>query len=165
MKTILVNSLIGDDAPGTWRTLTEAEWEYLLNTRSNSSSLIGVAQVNGVNGLILLPDNWGAPNGVTFKSGFHSEYSAEAYGQYQTFTSEQWALLEKSGAVFLPAAGQCDIDFNEVRYVQEYGNYWSATKEYDDKYGAKCLVFCAYETLVQNEARFFGQSVRLVKDL
>ena len=71
---------IGDDAPGTWRTLTYAEWEYLLTTRTNASSLMGVAQVNDVNGLIFLPDNWSAPDDVTFKSGFHSEKSAEAYG-------------------------------------------------------------------------------------
>ena len=43
---------IGSDAPNTWRTLTDDEWEYLLNNRNNASSLRGVAQVNGVNGLI-----------------------------------------------------------------------------------------------------------------
>ena len=52
---------IGADAHNTWRTLTKDEWEYLLNTRPNASSLKGVAQVNGVNGLIFLPDNWVCP--------------------------------------------------------------------------------------------------------
>ena len=154
---------IGNNAPGTWRTLTEAEWEYLLNTRSNASSLIGVAQVNGVNGLILLPDNWSAPNGVTFKSGSHSESSSELYAQYQTFTPEQWALLEKSGAVFLPAAGYCVLDFNEVSNVQEFGYYWSATES--DKYGAYSLFFSSKGMSLNDGYRFDGRSVRLVKDL
>lgn len=30
---------IGSDAPNTWRTLTYDEWNYLLNTRRNASSL------------------------------------------------------------------------------------------------------------------------------
>ena len=63
---------IGNDTPNTWRTLTKDEWNYLLNTRTNADALCGIAQVNGVNGLILLPDNWTCPAGVTFKSGFHS---------------------------------------------------------------------------------------------
>ena len=78
---------IGNDAPNTWRTLTLDEWEYLLNTRPNASSLKGVAQVNGVKGLILLPDNWTCPSGVSFKSGFHSIYGVNYYVAYQTSTA------------------------------------------------------------------------------
>ena len=68
---------IGNDAPNTWRTLSYDEWYYLRYNRTNANDLVGVAQVNGVNGLILLPDNWTCPAGVTFKSGFHSEYGVE----------------------------------------------------------------------------------------
>ena len=88
--------------------MTRDEWNYLLNNRNNASSLRGVAQVNGVNGLIFLPDNWTCPAGVTSKSVFHSSYGTEYYAAYQTFTAEQWSKLEKSGAVFLPAAGYRD---------------------------------------------------------
>ena len=80
---------ISSDAPNTWRTLTEDEWEYLLNTRANASSLKGVAQVNGVNGLILLPDNWVCPAGVTFKSGFYRNSGVDSYAAYQTFTAAE----------------------------------------------------------------------------
>ena len=68
---------IGNYAPNTWRTLTYSEWYYLRFERPNHDKLIGVAQVNGVNGLILLPDNWTCPSGVTFKSGFHDYFAAE----------------------------------------------------------------------------------------
>ena len=152
---------IGNDAPNTWRTLTSYEWGYLLDTRPNASSLKGVAQVNGVNGLILLPDNWTCPAGVTFKSGFHSDWSVEAYGQYQTFSADQWSKLESAGAVFVPAAGYrygSDVD-----YVQYRGYYWSAT-EYDSYY-AYYLIFYSDEARMYGSYRYYGLSVRLVKDL
>ena len=152
---------IGADAPNTWRTLSYDEWNYLLNTRTNASSLKGVAQVNGVNGLIFLPDNWTCPAGVTFKSGFHSEYSVEAYGQYQTFSADQWSKLESAGAVFLPAAGY--RNGSNVSGVQDGGHYWSAT-EYDSCI-AYYLSFGSDEAGMDVDARDYGRFVRLVKDL
>ena len=152
---------IGNDAPNTWRTLTYEEWDYLRNGRPNASSLKGVAQVNGVNGLILLPDNWTCPSGVTFKSGFHSDWRVEAYGQYQTFTADQWSKFEESGVVFLPAAG---YRFgSDVNSVQNIGNYWSAT-EYLSYY-AYILYFYSDEAYMYDTDRCGGLSVRLVKDL
>ena len=152
---------IGNDAPNTWRTLTYDEWYYLLNNRNNASSLCGVAQVNGVNGLILLPDNWTCPSGVTFKSGFHSEYSVEAYGQYQTFSADQWSKFEAAGAVFLPAAGY--RYGSNVGSVRNLGIYWSAT-EYDGG-SADSLGFGSDAAGLGDDYRFYGRSVRLVKDL
>ena len=152
---------IGNDAPNTWRTLSREEWEYLLNTRTNANSLHGVAQVNGVNGLIFLPDNWVCPAGVTFKSGFHSSNGVDYYAAYQTFTADQWSKLEAAGAVFLPAAAwRCG---SNVRFENE-GNYWSAT-EYNS-YSAYDFGFRSHvaEDMDCN-SRFCGQSVRLVKDL
>lgn len=152
---------IGNDAPNTWRTLTKGEWNYLLNTRTNADDLVGVAQVDGVNGLIFLPDNWVCPEGITFKSGFHSSYGVDDYAAYQTFTADQWSKLEAAGAVFLPAAawrGGSNVNF------ENEGNYWSAT-EYNS-YSAYDFSFRSHvaEDMGCN-SRFCGQSVRLVKDL
>ena len=151
---------IGSDAPNTWRTLTYDEWKYLLNTRPNASSLKGVAQVNGVNGLILLPDSWTCPSGITFKSGFHSSYGVEYYAAYQTFTAEQWSKLEAAGAVFLPASGHRFS--SDVSTVQYSGFSWSAT-EYGSSH-ANCLAFASGEASMTNYNRNHGFSVRLVKD-
>ena len=152
---------IGSDAPNTWRTLTYDEWKYLLNTRPNASSLKGVAQVNGVNGLILLPDNWTCPSGVTFKSGFHNNYGVDYYAAYQTFTAAEWSKLESAGAVFLPVAGYRNgSDVDNVQYV---GFYWSATEH--DSNSAGCLYFDSDEAFMRNFTRYYGHSVRLVKDL
>ena len=152
---------IGDDAPNTWRTLTGGEWNYLLNYRNNASSLCGVAQVNGVNGLIFLPDNWTCPAGVTFKSGFHSEWGVDYYAAYQTFTAEQWSKLEAAGAIFLPAAG--DRFGTTVSGVQYYGSCWSATES--SRYDADFLYFGLGGADMGGGYRSNGQSVRLVKDL
>ena len=152
---------IGNDAPNTWRTLTDDEWKYLLNTRPNASSLKGVAQVNGVNGLILLPDSWSCPADVTFKSGFHSSYGVDYYAAYQTFTAEQWSKLESAGAVFLPAAGY--RSGSSVGFVQVYGHYWSTTE--DGSYDAYYLIFISDEARMRDYNRFYGRSVRLVRDL
>ena len=147
---------IGNDAPNTWHTLTKDEWEYLLNTRTNATSLKGVAQVNGVNGLILLPDNWSCPSGVTFKSGFHNIYAA-----YQTFTAEQWSKLESVGAIFLPAAG--GRNGSKMSFLQHFGNYWSASE--DSRTWAYFLRFSPREAYMSSTTLNTGQSVRLIKDL
>ena len=152
---------IGADAPNTWRTLTKEEWNYLLNTRTNASSLCGIAQVKGVNGLIILPDNWTCPGGVTFNSGFYSSYpGVDGYAAYQTFTAEQWSEMEATGAVFLPAAGYCyGSQPNSVQFI---GNYWSAT-ERNSGY-ADCFSFTSDGANMGSSNRYLGQSVRLVKD-
>ena len=152
---------IGNDAPNTWRTLTKDEWDYLLNTRTKAWSLKGVAQVNGVNGLIFLPDNWTCPSGVTFKSGSHNNSGVDYYAAYQTFTAEQWSKLESAGAIFLPAAG--DRYGLRAGGVQGYGHYWSAT-EYDS-YTAYYLSFGSDGAVMGEGGRSGGFSVRLVKDL
>ena len=163
---------IGNDAPNTWRTLTYEEWDYLLNNRPYAQLLKGSAQVNGVNGLILLPDNWSAPNDVTFKSGFYdfgeSYDGPSGYGLQQTFTPAQWSVLESSGAVFLPASGM--RVYASVQNVQWYGWYWSATEGDDDEdlegYTATSIAFGSTWLSLQHEwARVYASSVRLVMDL
>ena len=153
---------IGADAPNTWRTLTAYEWEYVVFNRPNASSLCGVAQVNGVNGLILLPDNWICPAGITFKSGFHSSKGVDYYAAYQTFDAAQWSKLEAAGTVFLPASGY--RSGAEVSNVQDRGYYWSAT-EYDSDLAGLLYFNSAVAVVDYAYYRYNGRFVRLVKDL
>lgn len=151
---------IGNDAPNTWRTLTYDEWYYLCWERPNYDKLIGVAQVNGVNCLILLPDAWVCPNGVTFKSGFDDDRCTECYGNYQTISASDWSKLEASGAVFLPAAGRRGGSL--VFSVQLYGYFWSGSEDdWGDTYG---LGFDSGGAGVYNGNRSGGLTVRLVQD-
>ena len=151
---------IGNDAPNTWRTLTYDEWSYLQYNRTNADDLVGVAQVNGVNGLIFLPDNWTCPAGVTFKSGFHNNYG-DYYAAYQTFTAAEWSKLEAAGAAFLPAAGY--RYGSNVFTVQIYGYYWSATEYVSNR--VDCLYLHSNGTAMGEYNRNCGISVRLVKNL
>jgi hypothetical protein len=157
---------IGYDAPNTWRTLTYDEWNYLLKERPNYDKLIGVAQVNGVNGLILLPDNWTCPGGVTFKPGFHDNCAPEYYKKYQALSASEWSTLETSGAVFLPAAGYYYAGY--VMRVQEDGGCWSATApDWDSKNSCAGSMYISpcVSHVSDYDSRSYARSVRLVRDL
>ena len=154
---------IGNDAPNTWRTLTCSEWEYLRYNRTNADDLIGVAQINGINGLIILPDDWICPLDISFKSGFafYSDYGiVETYNQYQTFTDEEWIKLESTGAVFLPATGN-RVGLG-VFSVQRDGFYWGIEDTYNDANG---FSIDAHGACRGSSDYSIGNSVRLVKDL
>ncbi len=112
----------GGNAAHQWRTLTRSEWDYLLNSRTNASSKRGTGNINGVGGLIILPDSWALPSGCSFTAGFASsdrDWSCNIY------TLAQWAQMEAAGAVFLPAAGY-RFGTNVIN-VGDYGVYWSST--------------------------------------
>ena len=164
----------GGNAQNKWRTLTMNEWNYIFFSRTNAASLFGFAQIDDVKGLILLPDDWTAPSGITFqpstskglvaKSDYYANIDGKNYN-HNTFTSAQWSQMETAGAVFLPAAGyRWD---NEV-YMQDsdlgcMGYYWSATP--NDNWQGYELYFDAYELSPQNKnSRIHGQAVRLVTD-
>ena len=146
---------INNEAPNTWRTLTRAEWEYVLGGRPNSHSLYGTATVNNVHGLIILPDDWNEPN-LSFTSGIKG-------WENNVYSTAEWKELEYEGAVFLPASGY-RYGYN-VSDVQGDGYYWSATEGYS--YDAYCLSFYSGAAGVSryDYDREDGRSVRLVKDL
>ena len=156
---------IGNDTANTWRTLSEDEWEYILWRRTNANNLYGIAQVNGVNGLILLPDNWKCPDDITFKSGFDRSHSSlkQYYAEYQSIDINQWSILEFAGAVFLPAAGERYGSGNEITSVQNVGCYWNNTRISDDR--ASLIYFTSQEESSLTSSKYSGYSVRLVKDV
>ncbi len=148
-----------------YRTLTYDEWYYLRHMRTNADNLLGVARINlnsdgtqYANGLILLPDSWICPKGVTFNSGLTSEMSADAFATHQTFTIAEWQKLEAAGAVFLPAPGW--REGTSMFNVQYNGGYWSSTAT--DPCHAKYLYL--HNSNVGASCLFRGRSVRLVKD-
>lgn len=155
-----------------WRTLTQAEWGYLLGGRANAAELKGIARINlndtgteYANGLILLPDSWICPTDITFKSGFASGNStnAQLYADYQTFTLNQWLQLEASGAVFLPTSGYCN-GTSRFAMLNE-GNYWSATPYNSASTTSNYMYFYPYTANISGQLRHFRYAVRLVQDL
>ncbi len=141
-----------------WKTLTIDEWIYLIN-RSEKTK-IGVAQVIGVQGLVILPDDWTLPNGVSFKSGFAENDAPEYFKTINEYTATDWNKMESAGAVFLPSAGYLfDMGLFRVRFG---GYYWSATA-YDSE-AADFLIFSSRDAKQGGGyLRYFRQSVRLVR--
>ena len=58
----------GGNRAGIWRTLSKTEWDYMISSRANAANLRARATVNGVPGLILLPDNWTAISGIVINT-------------------------------------------------------------------------------------------------
>jgi hypothetical protein len=112
-----------------------------------------LAQVNGVKGLVLLPDNWTCPSGVSLKLNINSFFE---------MTTDQWSQLEAAGAIWLPLAGnRWGTDLYDV---QNIGVYWTSTEWSINQ--AIYVQFTIDETvLCYFSGRADGRSIRLVKDL
>ena len=148
----------GGNQTSQWRTLTEwdnGEWHFVFNTRSTTSGIRYVkAQVNGINGVVLLPDDWSASYYL-----LNNTNSGGASFSSNIISASQWVSLEQHGAVFLPAAGY--RDGTSVCAVGSYGQYWSADYADDDR---ACFVYFNDVDLRASYAisRSYGHSVRLV---
>ncbi len=139
---------------GLWRTLSAAEWQYLLFRREEAQSKYGMGTVWGVQGVILLPDNWVTPSNCTFKSGY--EWRKNVYDL------DHWAKMEKAGAVFLPAAGY--RWGTETAFVGGGGYYWTSTTAHPLSADAGYLCFSDAYLSVDGGRRAMGCSVRLVQE-
>ena len=148
----------GGNTANQWRTLTIAEWDYLIFTRPDALSKYGTGNINGVGGLIILPDNWTLPSECSFTSGIASSHNDWTRNSY---TLSQWAQMETAGAVFLPVAGY--RYGTNVLKVGDYGNYWSSRPHTDERYACN-MIFYSNTLSGFNNRRYFGFSVRLVQD-
>ena len=146
----------GGNINDMWRTLTVYEWDYVFNTRNTTSGIrYAKAQVNEVNGVVILPDNWDAD---TYSLNIVNTSGANYLSN--VISEEQWPILEDAGAVFLPAAGYRH-GTSVGNSSGSYGRYWSSS--YYNSGSAHYLRF--YDSsltvgpyLVRND----GFSVRLV---
>ena len=167
---------IGDG--NTWRTLSTAEWEWLLGPSSSptpgtncrtSSTVNGTAnarylrcKVNDVNGLMIFPDTFTWPTGTDAPSAPTGSYINDndlVWESVPGYTSSQFEALEKAGVVFLPAAGYRNGD--RVINVGIRGYSWSSTA--GSSSGAYALYFSEGCVDPADRNRFdSGRSVRLV---
>ena len=148
----------GGNTANRWRTLTADEWYYLLNTRTDALSKKGRGNINGVGGLILLPDSWTLPS----ECSFTSEYATYDVGWTRnSYTLAQWSQMEAAGAVFLPAAG--DRIGTNVYRVGHGGYYWASSPGSENH--AYNMFFNRYDLYATyNSNRYLGFSVRPVQD-
>ncbi len=143
----------GGNVEGIWRTMTVGEWDYILNLRSTPSGIRFVAaNVNGVNGWILLPDNWDASWFVLYNV---NDIGASYQGNVISLT--EWSTdLESHGAVFLPFAG---YRYGQSSFDSTRCEYWSSTSEVG---GENALCFSLGYGMVSNW-RGEAKAVRLVQ--
>lgn len=129
----------GGKKAGLWRTLTRDEWVYLLFGRDGARQLHRLYDVNGIHGLLLLPDGFEEKRNMTYSQ------------------------LLNAGAVFLPCGG---VRYHRVVDApMQVGTYWSASAAGND--AAYFLGIYAEYTAMSSElyGRNAGRCVRLVRDV
>ena len=162
------NTIQNSSCP-TWHTLTKEEYVYLLHDRPNAATLFGLGSVCGVNGFILLPDNWSTPVGLSFTASttrglewngtYYFNEQADNY-THNAYTEAEWAQMESAGAVFLPAAGY--REGTTVSLVGTAIDYWSASQN-----GTMAGGVSGNSKRLHPQSDgdlYYGDCVRLVKD-
>ena len=177
-----------------WRTPTILEWKGLFDRKtSDDHRCYGKATVNGVHGIIILPDDLldsYATLGVTLETDGDLTYNSSSCGSWDhnVINGTAWSALEDLGVVFLPAAGQrYGYDRPPMNaygctsngYV---GNYWSCNglqrwssathvAEWNSAYKVQFTEDFMYyygqshPYLMNWDSRLRGHSVRLIKDV
>lgn len=175
------------DHDAGWRTMTDAEWRYLL---LESGCHIAFATIDKTKGIVLLPEDKLSEvealeipfktvkdEGKTCSVNDYSLSSSKTYYTDNQYTPEEWEQLEKVGAVFLPAAcyrtGSSSDATTAETVLYDYdgsGYYWSSTPNASDsRYASYVKFVVSYGTAtikVINEGRqrYTGMTVRLVTE-
>lgn len=144
----------GGDEEGLWRTPKVSEWLFLLFIRNTASGVrFAKAQVAGVYGLILLPDNWSIS-----VYPLNAANNPDASHDSNIVSLSDWLRLERAGAVFLPEAGVRTVD----GIFTHLGAYYTSEAASTD----------AWHIILDDDGLYFdarghrgdGLSVRLVQD-
>ena len=147
-----------------WRTLSLTEWQYLFSTRS-ASTVNSVAnaryakgKVNNVYGIILFPDTYTHPDGVTNPVGINDTGNTGWNGN--NYNATDWGKMEAAGCVFLPAAG-----YRSGTSVSGSGS--SCSYRSSTRYSPTLVQYIYFESSLLNlethNFGYYGQCVRLVR--
>lgn len=155
----------GGNTENLWRTLTKEEWKYLLDQRVTASQVRFVkACVNGINGVLLLPDSWNTEiyplSQVNKKNVSYSSNEISA---------ADWSIIHTAGAVFLPAGGAraSSGTLTYVNYINEIGYYWASNYWVSDNGPVERSSFTYFSNTYLRQGgthRYGGLSVRLVQN-
>ena len=150
----------GGNTPGLWRTPTRTEWDYMFNMRPNAKQLNAPAMVEGMYGLVVLPDDyWDAPAGLNLVTNSTQYYTDNV------FTAAQWEQLEAAGAVFIPSGGWFSWSSNTwVSNFSNTGELWastgsSASSQHDVQWGNNKQAY------LSSSSNHVMQQLRLVSDV
>ena len=165
----------GGNEADIWRTPTNDEWAYLINSRTTAAgtapTINGTADARyakaklfGTNrGLIIFPDTYVHPDGVAYPTGINAEGNTSWNGNQ--YSADDWAKMEAAGCVFLPCAGIIQY-YTQVNDKETRGFYASSTPRPDLWNQAKLLHFT--ETSCNPSSSRYRRDagpVRLVQDV
>ena len=159
-----------------WRLWTDSERYYVFDrtgrvytrpeypTYSETKKRFASATVMGVKGIIVFPDNW---TGSLDRSIKYGNESSAGYDKTICDDPGKWAMFEKLGCVFFPAA---DSRSGTSMDGLNKGYYWSSTiyKWYSEyrgcelEFGNKGTVTLAAETC---SVRYIAHAVRLLRNV
>ena len=166
----------GGNEANIWHTLSNDDWKYLFFTRPNAASLLGYGKIEWFDdntytstpGIILLPDNWTQPEGVTFKSSVEEGFTGNGSTKYTRGGGSQsdneyderseWHIMASNGAVFIPVTGRRTNESGSIVFKNSNtGYYWLS----NNSYGMYFLTDMIERTSMTAS---LGHGVRLVKD-
>ena len=167
-----LNNTIANGEGRRWYTLTQQEWYYLCNKRKTTSGIrYAMAKVNGVRGIILLPDNW--RSSIYHLKKVNKNDAICGYGKNKISQSDWIDKFETNGAVFLPVTGI--REGTNVSSIDTDGRYWLSNVSeylYDEHYDEHEYVYAVefwVEKLMGSTLFWtwgnmpsYGYSVRLV---
>ena len=147
----------GGNQAGLWRTLTAAEWDYLIGVDTSITCRIvnggrgegyccQLLRANNIWGLLIYPDD---------------------FTQQSAYTNTSNLSDIPEGCAFLPMAGH--RLGRSVSYEGSFGSYWSSSVDESDSGMAYAMRFRQYTSLLVFGSlprdKKYGQSVRLVQNV
>lgn len=146
----------GGNQPGIWRLFTQNEWYYIVRDRANALRLRAHATINGVEGLIILPDNCDTTALRNIASYNPSDYVMNNY------SLTAWKSIEALGVVFLPVSGAMDYRFSYLVWDGNSTHYMCA---YSSQLSSISCASFSTNHIGSSTSSATAISVRLVQDV
>ncbi len=155
----------GGNEPNKWRTLTASEWSYLF---LNNKWTLGYIK-DGSNSYLcfmFIPATFTTPEGTTVEvigtANLTSIFMNAPVPTTNTYTTEQFAALERLGVVALPCGGY--RGGTTMSNVGSGGDYWSSSAD-GLNYAYNFFFYSGSVVSYYSDSRYIGGSVRLVQDV
>ena len=153
-----------------WRTLTNVEWNYIINGRegcskvgSKSNARFASATVNGKRGVIVFPDTYTHPSVSVVSGSFDGAINVSKLDWTKVEINQlNWEKMEAAGAIFLPSTGQ---RVGKVYQNEWFGYYHTATYNSSTQSQMVRLMNNSNISCYVNSDRSNGSAVRLVRNV
>ena len=155
----------GGNHEAQWHTLSKGAWEYIFNRRNTASGIrYARGKVNGINGILLFPDDW--EESLYPIVNYNTSSGGLSHFNDNTIPLSDWEQLEINGVVFLPLSGirwGTDIDLSKGMYWSS-SNWGYGTAAYCVSFDNSGLDPSNSNTGLAIKGKELGLSVRLVRN-